>query len=257
MKRKILCLLLVVLMVGELTISAGATGLSKRQQRIADTIAEIAIERYEETKILPSVAVGQALTESSLGLFCIKPNNLWGLKNWNSDTYAGFDSLESGLNRYFEILSKSRYKSARQTKDYYTQLSRIIASGYDDSDSYVSDTVRGIERFGFYRYDKELFERLEAKKEKLRKIRQVKRMKRKQGHLFTVVYDLSVPSNEAWVSKSISNGGGSVQIMKDDEYYNIFDLRTSDKVKGYEIHVSDDRYAGWKVYLEFNENAKG
>lgn len=52
-------------------------------------------------------------------------------------------------------------------------------------------------------------------------------------------------------------GGGSVQIVKDDEYYNIFDLRTSDKIKGYEIHVSDDRYAGWKVYLEFNENAKG
>lgn len=257
MKRKILCLLLAVLIVGELTISAGATGLSRKQQRIADTIAKIAIERYEETHILPSVAVGQALTESSLGRFCIKPNNLWGLKQWNSDFYAGFDSLEDGLNRYFEILSKDRYKSARQAKDYYTQLSRIIASGYDDNDSYVSDTVRGIERFGFYLYDKGLFKRLEAKRKQERRIRQVKRMRRKQGHLFTVVYDLSVPSNEAWVSKSVSNGGGSVQIMKDDEYYNIFDLRASDKVKGYEIHVSDDRYAGWRAHLSFNENAKG
>lgn len=136
-------------------------------QQNADQIAEVTIANYDTYGVLPSVAVGQAFCESTLGKFPINDFNYWGLrarKGWRA-----FNSLEEGTIGYLETINNGRYDKALFNKDYKEQLKYIYEGGYcPNNPDYVDKVVWAIEAYDFTAYDATLFKSLEKQEQELR-----------------------------------------------------------------------------------------
>lgn len=124
--------------------------LSEEQLKVADKIAHIVASNYEEYGVLPSVAVGQAMQESSLGEIC-PSNNLWGI---SSDGYASFSSLEEGVIEYLKCINNGYYDGALFERDYLKAMQCIQDGGYcQPKEGYASEVIKCIEEYEFIRYD--------------------------------------------------------------------------------------------------------
>lgn len=124
--------------------------LSDEQLRRADEIAHIVASHYEEYGVLPSVAVGQAMQESQLGVVCPE-NNLWGI---NTGTYSSYPSLYDGVMKYLKVINNGLYDGALFEKDPLTALTSIQNGGYCvPKDGYASKVLNCIYSYDFTRYD--------------------------------------------------------------------------------------------------------
>lgn len=246
--RKIVAIILSAILISEpAIISAQCAGLTEMQTEVADKIAKETQDSWEERGVLPSVAVVQAFNESSLGVNQVKPNNLWGIRPGGVN-YASYSSVNDGIEAYLDVLNNGLYDKALYKKEYRTQLIYILDGGYygeDDggtNEEYYKNCVDSIEKYGFDRYDKVLFGRLEKKR------------KKKWEKTYTLHYEASLPEREVRVDKKIINGG-AVQIWRKNELKGIYDVTGGQK--GLNIGISDPGIDGTKVKIIVNEEAKG
>lgn len=125
--------------------------LSEEQLSRADEIAHIVASNYEEYGVLPSVAVGQAMQESQLGVICPK-NNLWGI---NTGTYSSYPSLYDGVIKYLKVINNGLYDGALFNTDYKSSLYSIQSGGYCvPRDGYAESVSKCITSYNFTEYDK-------------------------------------------------------------------------------------------------------
>lgn len=125
-------------------------GLSEVQKQRAYTIANICIKEWKNYGVLPSVAIAQAMQESTLGKFC-SGNNLWGIKSGA----VSYDSLESGVYGYLRVINNGCYGSAPFTRNSSDQISKILAGGYcTPVGDYYSNVMWIINKYGLERFDK-------------------------------------------------------------------------------------------------------
>lgn len=124
-------------------------GLSNTQKQRAYTIAEICVKEWKQYGVLPSVAIAQAMQESTLGKHC-NGNNLWGIKS--GAVY--YDSLESGVYGYLKVINNGCYGTAPFTKNASSQISKILAGGYcTPVGDYYSNVMWIINKYGLERFD--------------------------------------------------------------------------------------------------------
>ena len=246
----------IVLMVAVLTVNMSYTpvsasrNLTKSQKEVADTIAKIAIDNWDEYGVLPSTAVTQAFIESTLGDRC-RGYNLWGIKS-GAVTYS---SLYEGTISYLKVINNGYYKDAPFKKDYKIQLRKILDGGYCQPEGkYYSNALWSINAYKFYNYDKELFKQIEKKKAAKKLARLEKKRMKKQKKTFHVTYDPSLPNNVAIVNGDIIKKG-TVNIFYKYELYGIYDVKTGGK--GYEVKVNNPYLDGLDVKLEVHEEANG
>lgn len=125
-------------------------GLSTDQQKRAYTIAKVCIKEWKNYGVLPSVAIAQAMQESTLGKHC-SGNNLWGI----CSGVVNYDSLESGVYGYLRVINNGCYGSAPFTKDASSQISKILAGGYCvPVGDYYNNVMWIINKYGLERFDK-------------------------------------------------------------------------------------------------------
>lgn len=157
MRRKRILLTLILCMVLSIVPAntAHAASLSDEQTDVAEYLAEICTDNWEEYGILPSVCIAQAYMESHLGTYCY-PNNLWGLYGG----YTSFESLEDGTYEYLDILSSNdSYHDALYRINYESQINAIYDGGYctDSREHYVNGIIWIIEEFNLTQYDQEIY----------------------------------------------------------------------------------------------------
>ena len=111
-------------------------GLSEAQKQRAYTIAEITVKEWKKYGVLPSVAIAQAMQESTLGEYC-SGNNLWGI----CSGAVHYDSLESGVYGYLRVINNGCYGSAPFTKDASSQI-KVIKKAAVRSSAKVTATNR-------------------------------------------------------------------------------------------------------------------
>ena len=132
-----------------------STVLSSTQLERADEIAYLVACSYEEYGVLPSVAVGQAMQETQLGVAVnnATPNfGWWGVIGRNG--YATYTSLEDGVNAYLKCVNNGLYNGALFNSSYSSSLLSIQNGGYcEPKDGYASRVVDCIESYNFSEYD--------------------------------------------------------------------------------------------------------
>ena len=131
--------------------------LTKKQLERADTIAYYVSQNYEDYGVLPSVAVGQAMQETTMGTADTSATSSygwWGVISTGSG-YEKYDSLESGIDSYLKCINNGRYNEALFNDSYTSSLLAIQNGGYcQPSNGYASKVSKCIEQFGFREYDK-------------------------------------------------------------------------------------------------------
>lgn len=242
--------LLCILQPGETVTAKGR--LTTYQSKIADRIAKVAIEHYDEYKVLPSLVVTQACQESSLGVRC-PGNNLWGIKS-GAEHYP---SIEAGAIRYMEILNYKRYVNVSGNKNFYSSIQNILRSGYCvGNPNYVKECEFLYETYNFGKYDQQLFKKLEKRQKKIRRQKQeAKREKFVKTVGWTLRYDPTVSEHCVRIGKKFSKKG-SILIFEDYDLYGIYDVETIDNDQ-YVIYINDPEMDGHIVEIESKEEAKG
>ena len=131
--------------------------LTKKQLERADTIAYYVSQNYEDYGVLPSVAVGQAMQETTMGTSDTSATSSygwWGVISTSSG-YEKYDSLESGIDSYLKCINNGRYDGALFNESYTSSLLAIQNGGYcQPSNGYASSVSKCIEQYGFREYDK-------------------------------------------------------------------------------------------------------
>jgi hypothetical protein len=232
----------------ETGIQASRT-LTESQQYYADRIAEVAIENWETYGVLPSIAVGQAFIESTLGDHC-RGYNLWGIKS-GAVTY---NSLDEGIIAYLKVINNGYYKDAPFCKDWKTQIRRILDGGYCYPEGkYYSNIVWSVEAYGFDKYDEKLFKILE-KKEKARKAQEKKEKIEKTS--FKLIYRPELPAGTLLINESLSKKGIIVMYTDYtmDGYYEVI---KSSSIPENCLGTSDLSLVGTKVTIMVYEDVKG
>lgn len=124
-------------------------GLSEVQKQRAYTIAEISIKEWDKYGVLPSVAIAQAMQESTLGKHC-SGNNLWGI----ASGAISYSSLENGVYGYLHVINNGCYGTAPFAKNASSQISKILAGGYcTPVGDYYNDVMWIINHYGLERFD--------------------------------------------------------------------------------------------------------
>ena len=249
-KKIVAALLSAILLADSIMASAKGAELSTSQRDIADIVADEVSKNWEEYGVLPSVAVAQTFVESSLGKNPVRKNNLWGLRPGGN--YTSYSSVAGGVHAYLKTLNNGRYDKALHKNNYQVQIREILNGGYygeDDGgtiEQYYSHCIYSIREYGFDRYDKKLFRRLQKKAEDKRK--------KKWGKTYTIVYDKSLPNHAVSVDRKIIKRG-TLCIWNEHEMQGIYD--TVPGQKGRKIGISNPEMDGMKVKIEVNEGAKG
>lgn len=127
-------------------------GLSTDQQQRAYTIAKVCIKEWKNYGVLPSVAIAQAMQESTLGKRCYG-NNLWGILT-KKRTLVCYSSFENGIYGYLHTINNGHYGSAPFTKNASSQISKILAGGYcSPINKYYNDVMWIINKYDLERFD--------------------------------------------------------------------------------------------------------
>ncbi|WP_195230595.1 glucosaminidase domain-containing protein [Coprococcus comes] len=145
-------------------------------QKIAGYVQKYAAQ-YGITVYSPIIA--QAILESGWGesklaavyhnYFGLKCGTKWKGKSVNlttqeeyqpgtlttiKDNFRVFDSMEAGVQGYFEFIQLSRYQNLKGITDPRTYLEIIRADGYATSSTYVQNNMRLIEQYNLTQYDR-------------------------------------------------------------------------------------------------------
>jgi peptidoglycan hydrolase-like protein with peptidoglycan-binding domain len=144
-----------------------------------ESVKEGAIKGHRKYNILPSITIAQAILESGWGTsqLALKANNLFGIKAFSSWTgkritfptkewydgkeqvvnaqFRAYDSFSESVEDHNKLLSSSRYKSVRDSKDYRTACREIFNCGYATDPAYSNKLIKTIEENRLYEFDKE------------------------------------------------------------------------------------------------------
>jgi flagellum-specific peptidoglycan hydrolase FlgJ len=154
-------------------------GGQMNKKMFIDTVKEGAIKGQREYSILPSLTIAQAILESGWGRsqLAVKAKNLFGIKafaNWtgkritfpttewyhgreqvvNAD-FRAYDSFGESVEDHNKLLSSSRYKSVRDSKDYRAACREIFNCGYATDPVYSEKLIKIIEENMLYKFDNE------------------------------------------------------------------------------------------------------
>ena len=255
MKRVLSITLSLALILGVMMPhSAYARELPNRQQQMADRIAEICMEHWDEYGVLPSVCVGQAFIESTLGTHC-SGYNMWGIRS-GAESY---DSVESGVMRYLQVINNGCYKGAPFQRDYHKQIRIILGGGYcEPVGDYYENIIWSIQTYGFDRYDRELFQRLqEQKKSQKQEKRFIKRTSRPLEP-YTATYDRDLEKGVIYTDSESISGGCVMVYDSKKKFMGIYDVlpMTDGSISGNHI-VSSIKGLRGKIYLKVFEEAVG
>lgn len=158
----IVSLLMLCLLQG---VNTQAKSLSGTQEKKANKIVKICTKKYKKYGVLPSVCLGQAMVESGIGRRC-RANNLWGLRCGR----ASYSSLESGTVAYLRCINNGYYKGAPFQKNYKKQVRAIVQGGYcEPAGNYYYNVTKVIKSYNLTKYDKKMFQELQAEKKAAKK----------------------------------------------------------------------------------------
>lgn len=233
----------IIMIIMLFTKPASAKTLPKQQQIMANKIARVVINKYDEYGVLPSVAVSQAFIESTLGMHKSNKHNYFGIRSGA----VGYSSFEEGVEAYLKVINNGRYDGAIKNKSYKKSLRHILNGGYcDPVGSYYSNAVWSIQTYGFHKYDEKLWKEQREKKEKARKAKWKKK--------YRLVYDENVPEGKVVACKDIIHGGCIATC--NDDFALILDVIPED-IRKYELRVNIPEVDGKKVYIFVYEEVKG
>lgn len=139
------------------------TRLTGKMKMRADIIANICLNNWDDYGVLPSVAIGQAFVESTIGKHC-RGYNLWGI---NSGRGYNYSSLREGTFAYLKVINNGYYKKAPFTKSSRLQIRRILNGGYCVPEGdYYSNFTWALNRYNLEEYDRQMFEILKNRDKK-------------------------------------------------------------------------------------------
>lgn len=245
----LLCFALVISSIPTFKLCSSRTRkLVKSQQKVADEIARVTDKYYEKYGVLPSVAVAQAFEESTLGERKSNTHNYHGLASGG----LSYSSLEDGVIGYLKCVNNENYfHNVAFIKDYKKQLHRILDGGNYCSPpgNYVNECVWAIKTYGWQKYDRKLFKRLDREKK-------AKELEKLRSQEFTLKYSTEVNANECLVSKKLADKG-TVAIWIEDTLMCIYDVRVADIPDDVIVIQGLREDCKRKVKCEFNTKAKG
>lgn len=147
------------------------------KKEFINSIKEGALKGQQEYSILPSLTIAQAILESGWGSssLAVKAKNLFGVKafsNWKGEKitlpttewYNGqivvvqadfrvYNSFNASIEDHNKLLSNSRYKAVRLSRDYKTACLEIYNCGYATDSRYPEKLISIIEGNRLYEYD--------------------------------------------------------------------------------------------------------
>lgn len=148
--------------------------ISESHQAFIQVIANLAVEDYKESGILPSITMAQCILESGWGRSSIG-NNYFGIKAGSSWTgkrittgtkedygngkvsitadFRDYDSPEEGLRDHSKLLWNPRYSGIPGNTDYRQVANLLQSCGYATDRSYATQLIGIIERYGLNQYD--------------------------------------------------------------------------------------------------------
>jgi uncharacterized protein YcbK (DUF882 family) len=142
------------------------------RQEFIDLLAS----KLDNCPVLKSLAIAQACLESAFGTRSFY-NNIYGIKCWNPDAYAGcrlgrtsevidgsyqhglhlafqtYHSIDDSIEDYCRLMNISRYKRVREATNYLEATIAIKNCGYATSLTYVESLRRIINQYDLTRYD--------------------------------------------------------------------------------------------------------
>ena len=154
-------------------------GGQMNKKMFIDAVKEGAIKGQREYNILPSLTIVQAILESGWGTsqLAVKAKNLFGIKAFSSWTgkrvtfsttewydgkkqvvnaqFRAYDSFEESIEDHNKLLSSSRYRAVRESKDYRAACREILNCGYATDPVYSEKLIKIIEENKLYEFDKE------------------------------------------------------------------------------------------------------
>lgn len=135
-------------------------------------IAPFAVADYQESNVLPSLTISQAILESSWGESALTKasNNLFGIKGkggglWNTKEYlkgqwvtvkaefAGYKDWGESIRAHSALLQKKRYQEVLTAKNYLQAVQRVYVAGYATDPKYPQKLQQIIERYNLQQYD--------------------------------------------------------------------------------------------------------
>lgn len=133
-----------------ITVKRTDTKLSGARKKRADIIANICIKYYKKYGVLPSVCVAQAFVETGIGT-AYNNNNYWGI---SSNGYGGFPTIKSGCIKYLKVINNGCYGTAPFTRNYRSQITKIIKGGYcQPANNYIANVCSTIRKYRLTDYD--------------------------------------------------------------------------------------------------------
>jgi len=140
---------------------------------------EYLASKLDNCPVLKSLAIAQACLESSFGTKSFY-NNIYGIKCWNPDAYAGcrlgrtsevingeyahglhlafqtYDSIDDSIADYCRLMNIKRYKRVREADNYTDATQAIKDCGYATSLSYVNSLRKLIVQYKLYEWDDDM-----------------------------------------------------------------------------------------------------
>ena len=98
----------------------------------------------------------------------MKCGSSWGGKSVNMNTqeeyvagvltdtsakFRAYDTIEDGVQGYFDFISYNRYKPVREAQDYRSYITELKNCGYATSSTYIDNLIRIVEQYGLTKYD--------------------------------------------------------------------------------------------------------
>lgn len=153
-----------------------------------DDIKDYAIKDFQNSNVLPSITIAQAILESGWGksTLATKGKNLFGIKKgyWQGETitlptkeyvngqwitvqaeFRKYNNYGQSISDHSKLLQLGRYYPVISTSDYKEQARQLQRCGYATDPNYANLLIQIIEENKLYKYDvkqqKEIYSYLE------------------------------------------------------------------------------------------------
>lgn len=159
-------------------IKIGGVSMRYTRQQFIEEVGPMAKTDSQQSKVLASVTIAQAILESDNGnsrlasegkaLFGIKANTGWQGKIWTGTTleyydgkrkqivagFRAYNSWEASIKDHSNFLIKNkRYQAIIGEKDYRAACKALQTAGYATDPNYASKLIQLIETYQLTRYD--------------------------------------------------------------------------------------------------------
>lgn len=139
--------------------------MSVKTDNFINRIAPMAVRDMQNTRVLASLTIAQAILESGWGESVLAKdyNNLFGIKatiTWsgkvigmNGANWRAYDSWDESILDHSELLQTSRYTKVLQAKDYKEACEEVRLAGYCTEADYSQKLIKLIEQYDLAQYD--------------------------------------------------------------------------------------------------------